>query len=47
MSHGKEITGKGTRRLHKDWRVWVMVVLMLLAMLMYVITLDDSVIPRF
>jgi hypothetical protein len=32
-------------RLHKDWRVWVGVGVMLLAMLVYVVTLDDSIVP--
>lgn len=32
-------------QLHKDWRVWVGVGLMLLAMLVYVVTLDDSILP--
>jgi len=30
---------------HKDWRVWVVVALMLLAMLIYVFTLDESILP--
>ena len=34
------------RKLHKDWRLWVGVLLMLAAMLAYVSTLDDSTIPR-
>jgi hypothetical protein len=33
------------KRLHKDWRVWVGVGLMLAAMATYVLTLDDSVLP--
>ncbi len=31
----------------KNWRIWCAVVLMLVAVLMYVLTLDDSVIPVF
>lgn len=31
---------------HKDWRVWVVVVLMLAAIVGYVLTLDDSILPR-
>ena len=31
---------------HKDWRVWVALVLMLAAIVTYVLTLDDSIIPR-
>jgi hypothetical protein len=30
------------RGLHKDWRLWVTVSLMLAALLIYVLTLDDS-----
>ena len=37
---------KTGRNLHKDWRVWVGIILMLGAMAMYVLTLDDSTIPR-
>jgi hypothetical protein len=33
------------RKFHKDWRVWLVVGLMLLAMTMYVLTLDDSIVP--
>ncbi len=32
-------------RLHKDWRVWAAIGLMLAAMGMYVLSLDDSVQP--
>jgi hypothetical protein len=31
--------------LHKDWRVWVGVVLMLAAMCAYVFTMDESIQP--
>ena len=31
---------------HKDWRVWVALLLMLAAILAYVLSLDDSIIPR-
>ena len=30
------------RRLHKDWRLWVAVILMLAAVLIYVLTLDEA-----
>jgi len=30
---------------HKDWRVWVVVGLMLLAMAVYILTLDEAVRP--
>jgi hypothetical protein len=34
------------RKWHKDWRTWVAVVLMLAAIITYVLTLDDSIVPR-
>ncbi|HEY7322075.1 MAG TPA: hypothetical protein VIE89_31295 [Candidatus Binatia bacterium] len=34
------------RKLHKDWRVWLVLLLMLAAVSMYVLSLDDSIIPR-
>jgi hypothetical protein len=33
------------KRLHKDWRTWLVVVLMLAAIGIYVLTLDDSIQP--
>ena len=33
------------KELHKDWRTWLVVALMLAAIGMYVLTLDDSVVP--
>ncbi|MGQ0633661.1 MAG: hypothetical protein ACT4QC_03545 [Planctomycetaceae bacterium] len=33
-------------RAHKDWRVWVAVVLMLAAMLAYVLSFDESLQPQ-
>ncbi len=35
----------GSKRFHKDWRVWLAVLVMLAAMFIYVLTLDDSVVP--
>lgn len=32
-------------RFHKDWRVWVGVGVMLLAILTYVLTLDEAFLP--
>jgi len=32
----------GRKHLHKDWRVWAGVILMLAAIAIYVLTLDDS-----
>jgi hypothetical protein len=33
------------RRAHRDWRLWVVVGLMLVAMLTYVLTMDEAVQP--
>jgi hypothetical protein len=47
--HNNRSTGnneKSSRQLHKDWRVWLGIGLMLGAMAMYVLTLNDSVVPR-
>ena len=33
-------------KLHKDWRTWLVLLLMLAAIVMYVLTLDDSIVPR-
>jgi len=30
------------KRIHKDWRLWVAVVIMLAAILIYVLSLDDA-----
>jgi hypothetical protein len=30
------------RRIHKDWRLWVAVVIMLAAILIYVLSMDDA-----
>jgi hypothetical protein len=36
---------RNKRRLHKDWRTWLVIVLMLAAIGIYVLTLDDSIQP--
>ncbi len=36
---------KNSRALHRSWKVWFAVVVMLAAVLMYVLSLDDSVVP--
>lgn len=36
---------KSGPQFHRDWRVWAGVILMLIAMLTYVFTLDDSTAP--
>jgi ABC-type nickel/cobalt efflux system permease component RcnA len=35
----------GIRNLHKDWRTWLAVGLMLAAIAIYVLTLDESIVP--
>jgi len=35
-------TAQLRKHLHKDWRMWVAVALMLAAIVIYVLTLDDS-----
>jgi hypothetical protein len=43
---GSGMTGiSRVRKLHKDWRTWLALILMLAAMAVYVLTLDDSVEP--
>jgi hypothetical protein len=44
--HGHEHHHSGkSKGLHKDWRAWLVVGLMLAAMLLYVLTLDESLQP--
>lgn len=33
------------RKLHRDWRVWLCVILMLAAMVIYVLTMGERVVP--
>jgi len=40
--HGQSVSGKPRRKLHKDWRMWVALALMLAAITVYVLSLDDS-----
>jgi hypothetical protein len=40
--HGHSGSELPRKKLHQDWRVWAAVVLMLAAILIYVLTLDDS-----
>jgi hypothetical protein len=44
MSHHHH-TDPPKKKLHQDWRFIVAVVLMLIAMIVYVLTLDDAVVP--
>ena len=43
--HPKRKVAPAWRGVHKDWRLWVVVGLMLLAMLTYVMTMDEAVQP--
>ena len=46
-NHHHEARGElGVWKPHKDWRVWLALLLMLAAIVTYVLTLDDSIIPR-
>jgi hypothetical protein len=40
--HGHSGSEPPRRKLHKDWRVWAAVVLMLAAIMIYVLSLDES-----
>jgi hypothetical protein len=42
---GGDVGESSTKKLHKDWRVWLVVGIMLIAMITYVLTLDDSIVP--
>lgn len=42
---GEHESAVGINKWHKNWRVWVVVGIMLLAIGMYVLTLDDSIVP--
>jgi hypothetical protein len=36
---------RSRKKLHRDWRAWLAFFLMLAAVVIYVLTLDDSIIP--
>jgi hypothetical protein len=40
--HAKRAAARG---LHRDWRFWVAVALMLAAMVAYVLSMDESLVP--
>lgn len=42
--HGQSVSDKSHRKLHKDWRMWMAVILMLAAIMIYVSILDDSLV---
>ena len=44
MSHDHE-TKYTRKKLHQDWRFIVAVVLMLIAIIVYVMTMDDRIVP--
>jgi hypothetical protein len=41
----KDESKSSIKKLHKDWRVWLVIGIMLTAMITYVLTLDDSIVP--
>ena len=43
--HSREPKGPWWKHVHRDWRVWVGVVLMIVAMAVYVMSLDESLRP--
>ena len=43
--HDHEHHPAKSRGLHKDWRAWLVVGLMLAAMLAYVLSMDESLVP--
>ncbi len=43
--HGTEPGKSHDRKLHRDWRVWLGVILMLIAMAVYVLTMDEAIVP--
>jgi hypothetical protein len=53
MTHKHEERGSGRhiehaprkRSIHKDWRLWAVVIVMLGAMAIYVMTMDEAVAP--
>jgi hypothetical protein len=44
--HRHSGTGQPRKSLQKDWRLWIAVVLMLAAIVMYVLTSDDPLLSR-
>jgi hypothetical protein len=45
--HGHGDKGESSNwKWHKDWRAWMAVILMVAAIAMYVMSLDDSIVPR-
>ncbi len=40
-----EVSHAGWRQAHKDWRLWAAVTLMLVAIMTYVMTMDESIAP--
>lgn len=41
-----ETRGSESWKFHKDWRVWIAVIFMLIAMFTYVLTLDEAAVPK-
>jgi hypothetical protein len=43
--HGEHCSHGHKKKLHQDWRMWVIVGLMLGAMAIYLLTLDERIVP--
>lgn len=43
--HGEHRASSGRKGLHRDWRLWTVVLLMLAGMAVYVLTFDESLSP--
>ncbi len=44
-NHPRHTQDKKKTQVHKDWRTWTIVILMLAGMAAYILTLDESVVP--
>jgi hypothetical protein len=44
-NHPHHQQGKKKPGLHKDWRTWTVVILMLVAMAAYILTDDEALVP--
>ena len=42
----QQVQRDGWKHAHKDWRLWFVVAIMLAAMLIYVMTMDESLPPK-
>jgi hypothetical protein len=44
--HTQHHQARPRKAVHKDWRTWTVVVLMLVAMATYILTMDESEVPE-